>query len=210
MEEQRKREKQVEKSYFDGTVLQHFGYSLLAGMFTAITFGIGAPWAYCGLHRWEVKHTVIESKRLEFDGTGLQLFLLVLKLVFLPILVLIGAMLIFRPFAETEIGPVVAVLIGLPLLVLSIFYGSFVVIQTNKWIVCHTHFQIHILPDSSEVAFQAASTYDRAAPAPQPAPYRPPEKDWADKITPALPWIYVLWFCGIAAGTFFLLSLIFK
>lgn len=36
------------------------------------------------------------------------------------------------------------------------------------------------------------------------------QKDWADKIAPALPLIYVVWFCGIAAGTFFLLSLIFK
>jgi len=73
-------------SYFDGTVLQHFGYSLLAGMFIAITFGIGAPWAYCGLHRWETEHTVINSKRLEFDGKGLQLFLLSIKFIFFTII----------------------------------------------------------------------------------------------------------------------------
>jgi hypothetical protein len=41
-------------------------------------------------------------------------------------------------------------------------------------------------------------------------PWETPEKDWADKIAPILPLVYVLWFCGIAAGTFFLLSLIFK
>lgn len=36
------------------------------------------------------------------------------------------------------------------------------------------------------------------------------ERSWLDKIDPFLPMIYIVWFCGIAAGTFFLLSLIFK
>lgn len=44
----------------------------------------------------------------------------------------------------------------------------------------------------------------------RPISFRTQEGDWTDKITPILPLIYVLWFCGIAAGTFFLLSLIFK
>lgn len=35
-------------------------------------------------------------------------------------------------------------------------------------------------------------------------------KDWLDRIKPILPLVYIVWFCGIAAGTFFLLSLIFK
>lgn len=49
----------------------------------------------------------------------------------------------------------------------------------------------------------------QAPPAPQPVPQKP-EKDWVDKIAPALPLIYVLWFCGIAAVVFFLLKLITK
>lgn len=39
---------------------------------------------------------------------------------------------------------------------------------------------------------------------------QPLEKDWVDKIQPILPLVYIVWFCGIAAATFFLLSLIFK
>lgn len=53
-------------------------------------------------------------------------------------------------------------------------------------------------------------TIAHPAPAPYSTSWEGPEKDWADKIAPALPLIYVVWFCGIAVGTFFLLSLIFK
>lgn len=47
-------------------------------------------------------------------------------------------------------------------------------------------------------------------PAPSAASWEAPEKDWVDKIAPALPLVYVLWFCGIAAAVFFVLNLIFK
>lgn len=209
----------MKKSYFDGTVLQHFGYSLLAGMFTAITFGIGAPWAYCGLHRWEIKHTVIDSRRLEFDGKGLQLLLLALKLFFLPILIFICAALIYRPFVETDIGPLISILTGLALLILSIFYGSFVVIQFSKWAVSHTHFSTQILSSDTEDdhhsvhSDQSAPTYTPqsvSAPDPRATPWEAHGKDWVDKIAPALPLVYVLWFCGIAAAVFLVLKLIFK
>lgn len=203
----------MEKSYFDGTILQHFGYSLLAGMFTAITFGIGAPWASCGLHRWETKHTVVESKRLEFDGKGLQLLGLYLKLIFLPILILLGTLLILRPFVETKIGSIIGGLVLLALLILSIFYGSFVVIQLKKWIISHTHFQVHIIPGTYETAPQSVPGYEQPTPAPAPRPIpqqRTPERDWTDKIAPVLPMVYVVWFCGIAVAVFFLLKLIFK
>lgn len=188
-------------------------------MFTAITFGIGAPWAYCGLHRWEIKHTVIDSRRLEFDGKGLQLLLLALKLFFLPILIFICAALIYRPFVETEIGPIISILTGLALLILSIFYGSFVVIQFSKWAVSHTHFSTQILSSDTEddhqpiQSEQSVPTYTPqsvSSPDPRATPWGAQGKDWVDKIAPALPLVYVLWFCGIAAAVFFVLNLIFK
>lgn len=47
-------------------------------------------------------------------------------------------------------------------------------------------------------------------PAPRATPWEAQGKDWVDKIAPALPLVYVLWFCGIAAAVFFVLNLIFK
>lgn len=211
----------MEKSYFDGTVLQHFGYSLLAGMFTAITFGIGAPWAFCGLHRWETKHTVVESKRLEFDGKGLQLFLLILKLMLLPILILIVAALILRPFVETKIGAVIGGITFLALLILSIFYGSYAFIQLKKWIVGHTFFQVHVLNEATETtpktdAVQVQPVQIQAPPYPDLAsastftPWETQDKDWTEKISPVFPFLCALLFCGIAAGVFLLLKMIFQ
>lgn len=61
-------------SYFDGGLLQLIGYRLLGGFITLITLGICLPWAYCMVYNWEIKHTVIDGRRLAFDGTAVQLF----------------------------------------------------------------------------------------------------------------------------------------
>ena len=62
------------ESYFDGGLFQLIGWKLLGGLITLITLGICYPWAICMVYNWEVKHTVIEGKRLEFDGKAIQLF----------------------------------------------------------------------------------------------------------------------------------------
>lgn len=62
------------ESYFDGGLFQLIGWKLLGGLITLITLGICYPWAVCMVYNWEVKHTVIEGKRLEFDGKAIQLF----------------------------------------------------------------------------------------------------------------------------------------
>ncbi|MBR4799904.1 MAG: DUF898 family protein, partial [Clostridia bacterium] len=61
-------------SYFDGKTIQHIGWNLLAFFLTVITAGIAYPWAMCMSMRWEVKHTVINGRRLKFTGNGAQLF----------------------------------------------------------------------------------------------------------------------------------------
>ena len=63
-----------EGSYFDGGLLQQIGWKLVGTILTVITLGICLPWAVCLLQNWEVKHTVIEGKRLCFDGKAIQLF----------------------------------------------------------------------------------------------------------------------------------------
>lgn len=50
----------------------------------------------------------------------------------------------------------------------------------------------------------------QAAPTSRLVPQQTQGKDWTDKIAPFFPLVCILWFCGIAGGTFFLLSLIFK
>lgn len=62
------------ESFFDGGLLQLIGRSILALLLTVFTIGLGAPWAICMMYNWEIKHTVIDGRRLTFDGTGLQLF----------------------------------------------------------------------------------------------------------------------------------------
>ncbi len=62
------------ESKFTGRLLGLIGISIAQFLLTLITLGFGAPWATCMYERWIIKHTVIDGKRLVFDGTGGQLF----------------------------------------------------------------------------------------------------------------------------------------
>lgn len=75
-------------SYFDGGLLQLIGYKILGLLITFLTLGICYPWAFCMVYNWEIKHTVINGKRLYFDGSSIQLFGLWIKWVFFCIITL--------------------------------------------------------------------------------------------------------------------------
>lgn len=64
----------MKDSYFDGGLFQLMGWKILGTIVTILTFGICYPWAFCMVYNWEIKHTVIEGKRLVFDGKAIQLF----------------------------------------------------------------------------------------------------------------------------------------
>ena len=61
-------------SYFDGGLFQLIGWRILGILVTIVTFGICYPWALCMIYNWEIKHTVIEGRRLRFDGSAVGLF----------------------------------------------------------------------------------------------------------------------------------------
>jgi uncharacterized membrane protein YjgN (DUF898 family) len=64
----------MKNSEFDGGLLGLVGISILQGILITFTFGLGAPWAVCIRERWVAKHTIIDGRRLTFDGNGGQLF----------------------------------------------------------------------------------------------------------------------------------------
>ncbi len=73
-------------SYFDGGLLQLIGWNILGFIITLFTLGICYPWALCMVYRWEIKHTVINGKRLQFDGSAVGLFGLWIKWFLLAII----------------------------------------------------------------------------------------------------------------------------
>ena len=64
----------MEESYFDGGLLQLICWKLLGFLITICTLGICYPWAFCMVYSWEAKHTVINGKRLQFNGRAMGLF----------------------------------------------------------------------------------------------------------------------------------------
>jgi uncharacterized membrane protein YjgN (DUF898 family) len=63
-----------EGSYFDGGFWHLIGLCIGGGLLCLITLGIAFPWVDCWVIRWRVNHTVVDGKRLQFNGTGLSLF----------------------------------------------------------------------------------------------------------------------------------------
>ena len=62
------------ESKVTGGLLGMIGIGILQGLIITFTLGLGLPWAVCLKQRWIAKHTVIDGRKLTFDGTGGQLF----------------------------------------------------------------------------------------------------------------------------------------
>lgn len=78
----------LNKSHFDGGLLELIGWMILGGIITTITLGVGYPWALCKVYAWEINHTVIEGKRLRFNGKPMGLFSRWIKWILLCIITL--------------------------------------------------------------------------------------------------------------------------
>lgn len=61
-------------SYFDGGYFAYIGYNIAVGFLTAVTFGMAFPWLKCWYQKWLASHTVINGKRMSFDGNGGEFF----------------------------------------------------------------------------------------------------------------------------------------
>ena len=62
------------ESKFTGGLLGMIGIGILQSIIIIFTLGLGTPWAICLKEKWYVKHTIIDGKKLTFDGNGAQLF----------------------------------------------------------------------------------------------------------------------------------------
>ncbi|MNT63555.1 hypothetical protein D3C72_2013810 [compost metagenome] len=78
----------MKDSYFDGGLLQLICWTILGAIITTVTFGICYPWALCMVYNWKIKHTVIEGRRLQFNGSAIGLFGNWIKWFFLCIITL--------------------------------------------------------------------------------------------------------------------------
>lgn len=67
-----KRQEMV-SSYFDGRLISYIGWVIFGIILNVFTLGFAFPWAIVNLYRWEINHTVIDGRRLQFSGTGLGL-----------------------------------------------------------------------------------------------------------------------------------------
>ncbi|TCT23404.1 uncharacterized protein DUF898 [Melghiribacillus thermohalophilus] len=62
------------ESFFDGSRLEYIGISILGLLLTVFTVGLLYPYSIVMKMRWDVRHTVIDGKRLYFTGSAAGLF----------------------------------------------------------------------------------------------------------------------------------------
>ena len=48
--------------------------TLGGSLITSCTLGICYPWALCMIYAWKINHTVIEGRRLKFNGSAIGSF----------------------------------------------------------------------------------------------------------------------------------------
>ncbi|MFI3163634.1 MAG: DUF898 family protein [Bacillota bacterium] len=78
----------MKDSYFDGGLLSWIGWNVLGVVITVCTLGICFPWAVCMTYGWKINHTVVEGKRLQFNGKAIGLFRNWIKWLLLTIITL--------------------------------------------------------------------------------------------------------------------------
>lgn len=62
------------ESFFDGGLFEYIWLKILGFLITVLTLGVCYPWSVVIIYKWKINHTVIEGKRLQFNGTAIGLF----------------------------------------------------------------------------------------------------------------------------------------
>lgn len=76
------------ESKFKGRLIGLIGVNILCFIIIVFTLAIAFPAAVCIKQRWIAKNTIIDGKRLIFDGNGWQLFAHYMKWFLLTIITL--------------------------------------------------------------------------------------------------------------------------
>ena len=61
-------------SYFDGGLLELLGLMIIGGILCSFTLGLMFPWLITKIYEWQINHTVVQGKRLAFNGRARNLF----------------------------------------------------------------------------------------------------------------------------------------
>jgi hypothetical protein len=69
-----KKEKVIPPSRFEAVGIVYFWLTVGCSILSAITLTIMEPWCYCWIEAYKAKNTVIDNKRIVFDGHGGALF----------------------------------------------------------------------------------------------------------------------------------------
>ena len=73
-------------SYFDGKILDLLALKMLEATITALSLGIARPWILCFVNKYKYNHTVLNGRRLKFEGKGEDLFFLMFRWYFFTII----------------------------------------------------------------------------------------------------------------------------
>ncbi len=79
----------VMESYFDGGLVGFIVLQITNLFITLLSIGIAYPYVIARSFKWEVEHTVINGKRLKFNGTGRSLVWFWIKWAFI-LLITVG------------------------------------------------------------------------------------------------------------------------
>ena len=135
------------KSKFTGDIWGMIGINLLSVLISTVTLGSAMPWAVCMRLRWYTKHTIVDGKRLVFDGKGVQLFgyyVIWLLLSLIPI----GAYICASLMLDLQLVYLICLIwaSAMPWLI----YSLYMPVKFQRWGVRHTHMDNYFGRDNME------------------------------------------------------------
>ena len=74
------------ESTFDGKLIELIGYNILSFIITIFSLTIASAWGKCLVMSYKVNHTIVNGRRLKFEGTGASLFVNRLKWIFFTLI----------------------------------------------------------------------------------------------------------------------------
>ena len=116
---------------FEGKFGQYIGIVLLGGFLSVITLGIYSPWFIKSIQKFYIDNSTYDSNNPEFQGTGGNLFVILLLTLFLPMIIISGVLGIYTFINHTQLSGLYRVIYQIFIFIIMIPYIYYV----YKWCI---------------------------------------------------------------------------
>ena len=131
----------MSESKFSGSLLGYFWVNLVFIASIVLTANLLMPFGLCYRERWMAKNTIINGKQLEFNGSGMKLFLKMQFFAFAsPFIFAMAAGLFFTRDRVNNTPEWILLMASILFLIAYVLFTVWLLRNMKRWIVKNTTF----------------------------------------------------------------------